>query len=105
MQRTLDSYEFFRKKTSDDTLGALLTIAHGMLRGDPPHEQEMLLTVTEVAQLLQISQDTVYNLIHTGELPHCRFGNAIRIPRQALEQYLRTLYTTPQEPTTLRLAS
>lgn len=50
----------------------------------------VLLTVRDVAERLSVSPDWVYRRIGVGELGHVRFGgNAIRVPGDALEAFLR----------------
>ena len=48
-----------------------------------------LLTVAEVATLLRVSKMSVYRLIHAGDLEAVRFGRSFRVPRAAVEAYLR----------------
>ena len=49
-----------------------------------------LLTVAEVAQVLRVSNMTVYRLIKAGELPALRVGKNYRIREPDLEAYLAT---------------
>jgi excisionase family DNA binding protein len=42
------------------------------------------LTVAEVAELMRVSNMTVYRLIEKGELPAVRFGRSYRIPESAV---------------------
>ena len=49
-----------------------------------------LLTVAEVAQVLRVSNMTVYRLIKAGELPALRVGKNYRIRERDLEAYLAT---------------
>ena len=49
-----------------------------------------LLTVAEVAQVLRVSNMTVYRLIKAGELPALRVGKNYRIREGDLEAYLAT---------------
>lgn len=42
----------------------------------------------QAAKLLQISRSRMYELIRDDQVPHVRVGNAIRIPRRALEAWL-----------------
>ncbi len=48
------------------------------------------LTVAEVAEVMRVSNMTVYRLLHSGEMPAVRVGRSFRVPQDALEQYLRT---------------
>jgi excisionase family DNA binding protein len=47
-----------------------------------------LLTVPETAQVLRISRDLVYELIHRRELPAIRLGRKIRVPAFGLRQWI-----------------
>ncbi|HYY44593.1 MAG TPA: helix-turn-helix domain-containing protein [Actinomycetota bacterium] len=50
--------------------------------GDP------LLTVGEVAQIMRVSNMTVYRLIKSGQLAAIRVGKNYRIRRRDVERYL-----------------
>ena len=45
-------------------------------------------TVTEVADILQVSTKTVYKMIQSGEIPALRVRGQIRITHTALQNYL-----------------
>lgn len=47
----------------------------------------------QAARLLQISRSRMYELIRDDQVPHVRVGNAIRIPRRALEAWLEERLT------------
>ena len=47
------------------------------------------LTAREVANLLRVSIVTVYRLCETGQLPHVRVCNAIRVDEGDLRTFLR----------------
>lgn len=49
-----------------------------------------LLTVTEVADILQIHSVTVYRLVKRGVIPGFKIGNAWRISRESLDLMLST---------------
>ncbi len=55
-------------------------------RGD---ERERLLTVTEVAAELRVSNMTVYRLIRRGQLSALRVGKNYRVRQRDLEAYLK----------------
>ena len=48
-----------------------------------------LLTVAEVAAIMRSSKLAVYRLVHSGELPAIRVGRALRVPEEAVHDYLR----------------
>jgi excisionase family DNA binding protein len=43
------------------------------------------LTVAEVAEMMRVSNMTVYRLVHSGEVPAVRFGRSFRIPESAVK--------------------
>ena len=47
----------------------------------------MLLTVSEVAKLLKVNRNFVYNLIKNGELEAVRIGS-IKVKREAINRYV-----------------
>jgi excisionase family DNA binding protein len=51
--------------------------------------EPILLRVEDVATLLGIARSTAYVLIAGGELPVVRIGRATRVPREAVEQWVR----------------
>jgi len=48
------------------------------------------LTVAEVADMMRVSNMTVYRLVHSGELPAVRFGRSFRIPESAVLTAIET---------------
>ncbi len=52
-------------------------------------EGRLLLRAEEAAKLLSLGRSTVFQLMATGELPCVRIGRAVRIPRSALERWVR----------------
>ncbi len=50
--------------------------------------QPLLLTIGQVAQVLNFSRSKVYELINVGELPVLRFGKSVRVRVSALEVWL-----------------
>lgn len=60
---------------------------------------EPLLTVGEVAQLMRVSNMTVYRLIKSGQLSAIRVGKNYRIRRSDIERYLtERAVNVPMEP-------
>lgn len=55
--------------------------------------QPLLLRVSEAASLLALSRSATYALIQSGELPHVRFGKAIRVPHRTLVAHIDRLTT------------
>lgn len=58
-----------------------------------------LLTVREVAQLMRVSNMTVYRLIKAGQLAALRVGKNYRIRRTDVERYLRDRAVQVEETT------
>ena len=52
-----------------------------------------LLMMPEDAELLRISRNLAYELLAQGELPSCRLGSRIRIPRDWLSNWLKRQQT------------
>ena len=52
-------------------------------------DQPMLLRAEEVAKLLSLGRSTIFQMLARGELPAVRVGRAVRIPRSALEEWIR----------------
>jgi excisionase family DNA binding protein len=48
------------------------------------------LTVAEVADMMRVSNMTVYRLVHSGDLPAVRFGRSFRIPESAVLEAIET---------------
>ena len=49
-----------------------------------------VLTVAEVAEMMRVSNMTVYRLVHSGDLPAVRFGRSFRIPESAVAAAIET---------------
>lgn len=47
------------------------------------------LTVAEVAEMMRVSNMTVYRMVESGKLPAVRFGRSYRIPESALAAVLQ----------------
>ena len=52
-------------------------------------EYRDLLTVEEVCEALSIERNLCYQLLNSGELKAFRCGRVWKIPREAVEQYVR----------------
>jgi excisionase family DNA binding protein len=50
--------------------------------------ERLALTVEEAAELLSISRSLAYRWVKAGTLPSIRVGNAVRVPRRALEAWI-----------------
>lgn len=71
-------------------------IAHrrrGVISLSTNHANARFLTVAEVADLLRVSNMTVYRLVNAGELPAARVGKSYRIREDDIDRYLAARYT------------
>lgn len=55
------------------------------------------LTVPEVAQVLRVSRQTIYNMIRTGKIPHFRVGTKVRFNRADIEAMMKPIATTGEK--------
>lgn len=53
------------------------------------HELSVTLRVEDLMPLLGIGRNTAYELIRSGQIRSVRIGRQIRIPRDALLEFLR----------------
>ncbi len=52
------------------------------------NEYKDVLTVKEVCAALGIGRNTVYRLLHSGELKSIRIGNKYKVPKKFLIEYI-----------------
>ncbi len=57
---------------------------------DSPFNEPLLLKVSEVARLLSLSEETVYRMCRTGELPCVRRVRSVRVSRRAVDCWIAT---------------
>lgn len=50
----------------------------------------VLLRAVEVARLLGLSRSQTYSMMATGRLPVIRIGRAVRVPKRALADWVKT---------------
>ena len=55
---------------------------------NPFHDLPLALTVDQAAKVLQLGKSLVYALVRCGRLRSLRVGRKIRIPREALLEFL-----------------
>ena len=56
-----------------------------MTIGNESKTEKLTLTVSQTANLLGLSRNSVYQGIFAGEIPHIKVGKRILVPRIALE--------------------
>ena len=61
-------------------------------------ELETSMTVPEVAKLLRMSRQTIYNMIREGKIPHFRVGTKVRFNRADIDALMQTKPVTTGEP-------
>jgi len=47
-----------------------------------------ILTTQELANLLKVSNDTIYEMVHQGKLPYRRIGRQLRFPGWLIIEFL-----------------
>ena len=47
-----------------------------------------VLTVTDVAEILFVGRNTIYDLLNAGHLKGFRIGRSWRVPKSNLEEYI-----------------
>ena len=60
--------------------------------------QPVVLSVPQAGAYLNVSSDTVRRLIRSGNIPHARIGNSIRIRRADLHGYLESQISRQWQP-------
>jgi excisionase family DNA binding protein len=53
---------------------------------------KLLLRIPEAAQMISVGRSTMYELVASGVVPSVRFGKSVRVPAQALEEWIRKKY-------------
>lgn len=48
----------------------------------------LLISVSELAQILRVSRNTAYELVRSGQIPSARASTQIRISKDSLKKYL-----------------
>jgi excisionase family DNA binding protein len=57
----------------------------------------LLIRVAEAAERLSIARSKAYLMVQTGDLPVVRLGKSIRVPVQALNEWLERQIAEPGE--------
>lgn len=65
-----------------------LTSARETSPANDEQRAEDVLVVEDVARLLRIGRNAVYDLVARNAIPHCRLGKHIRFSRAAVMQWL-----------------
>jgi excisionase family DNA binding protein len=69
-------------------MSAALALVTPEAANDERAADDGVLDVDEVARLLRIGRNTVYELVGKNEIPHRRLGKQIRFSRAALMRWL-----------------
>ncbi len=48
----------------------------------------LAVSMRDAARLLSVSERSVWSLVHSGKLPSIRIGRSVRIPMDALREYV-----------------
>jgi excisionase family DNA binding protein len=73
-------FSHYKSKCDNDTAAALLTVAAVLAK-----QGDRMLTVQQAAEVLQCSEDKIYQQCDAGTLPHKRVGRMIRIRESDLK--------------------
>jgi excisionase family DNA binding protein len=79
-----------QRRTSPMSTEAVPSSVIALARSTPKTIEPILLRPIEVARMLSLGRSTVFNAIAAGELRAVRFGRAVRVPREAVEEWVRT---------------
>ncbi len=64
-----------------------LRVRDEALSTDRREVRQVWLTVTEAAEVMRLSRNTLYRLVAVGTLPHRRLGRSIHIHRDIAERW------------------
>jgi excisionase family DNA binding protein len=78
-------FKLNQAKGSPRPARALVWTQVGFVLGEDMMSDTLVLSVSEAAQALGVSDDLVYSLTERGDLPCLRFGRRKVIPRRAIE--------------------
>jgi len=56
---------------------------------------ENVYTVTEVAEYLKLSRSRVYRMVNSGEIPHMKIGESVRILESDLATWMEENRSSP----------
>ena len=79
------------RPTTEDAATSVPTRGDADVRGGvygPAEEAPLLMTVRDVEQQLQLGRTRTYELLRSGEIPIIRIGRVLRVPRDALLQWI-----------------
>ncbi len=60
---------------------------------------QLLLRAEQVARALGLGRSKTYELMAAGQLPVVRIGRSVRVPREALEEWVRQQTVTDADGT------
>ncbi len=63
------------------------------------HQSTEILTVKEVAEILMIGKNQVYDLLQSEDIKAFRMGRVWKIPKQSVEEYILTQSRLKKEDT------
>jgi len=69
-----------------------------MTDGRGPAVESMLMKAEDVATALKLGRSKVFTLMASGGLPAIRIGRSVRVPRKALEEWIRNRTLQIEEP-------
>src|SRR5262249_1883832 len=93
---TIQVSQRFARFSQNFAARVLLSQRSSTTQAPPRTDSESLLTVKQVAKLLQVCNATMYELCDSGELAHVRILNSIRIAPADLEALIRRRTKVPR---------
>ncbi|WP_081392241.1 helix-turn-helix domain-containing protein [Mycolicibacterium fortuitum] len=80
------SIEDVLRRLIRDELSALLTST--AQQGTAPEQQQLLLTISETAELLRVNKATIYRLFDRGELRWVKVGGRRLVRRTEIDRFI-----------------
>lgn len=80
------SIEDVLRRLIRDGLSALLTST--ARQGTAPEQQQLLLTISETAELLRVNKATIYRLFDRGELRWVKVGGRRLVRRTEIDRFI-----------------
>ncbi|NOR03638.1 helix-turn-helix domain-containing protein [Mycolicibacterium fortuitum] len=80
------SIEDVLRRLIRDELSALLTST--ARQGTAPEQQQLLLTISETAELLRVNKATIYRLFDRGELRWVKVGGRRLVRRTEIDRFI-----------------
>ncbi len=84
-------FDWLAEAVAEGIVRASTRKANELVETDPRNETNLLLTVDQVAEILNVPPRRVYELAKSGNLPSVRIGRLVRFSRRAIEDWMARL--------------